>query len=579
MSKTPKFDAKVKEILDSTKPGERVCDLTGEKWMMDEEEIGWFKRFRVPPSNRAPLTRQRIMAGFLIGYQWWWQKHPQTGQPVLTFVHPESGIKVLPDREWHDKDFSNVKITFDQSQPFFDQLRDLEHKIPFQAARNLIEPENSIAINSFGDINSYFTALNSQAENSFYCVWSHRAIDSSDIHNVGTVQQGHSVDDSARVFNSRYLRDSNQIQHSAFIAFCDNCENCFGAVNQERKNNIFFNEQLTQSDYQAKISEINLGSRKVVRKFEKEFDQLLENSVWPASMSHDAEDCVGEYLFNARRCRYCFQCVNASRDLYYCGFTASDTHDNAFCLSVINVSGSYACVDAFDSQACQFCYSVCGSRKLEYCLQCIDCENCFGCVGLRRKKFCIFNEQYSEDSYWQKVDEIKLQLFEQSEYGEFFPLAMSPCYFLQSGAALYFGAGEEEAKQLGAKLYDPESMGAIGEKLNDVVVIRKASEIPDDIMDLDPEEWAGVPILDEISSRRFSMIRPEIEHYRRLKIAPPDQHPVFRIQAMMRRANIAVFEETKCDKCGDLITVAKNLAFPKRKIYCKKCYFAHMETR
>lgn len=579
MSKTPKFDVKIKEILDSTKPGERVCELTGEKWDMTEEEIGWYKKFSVPPINRSPLARQRIMAGFMIGYQWWWQHHPETGQPVLTFVHPASGIKVLPDRQWHDKDFSSINQIYDSTRPLFDQLHELELKVPFQAARNLIEPENSVAVNSFGDINSYFTALNSQAQNSFYCVWSHRAVDSSDIHNVSTVQQGHAIDDAARIFNSRHVRDSNQIQNSAFVAFCDNCEDCFGAVNQDRKKFVFFNEQLTEEEYRQQMTQIDIGKRSEVRKHEQAFDDLLRQSIWPANMSHDAEGCLGEYLFNARNCRYCFQCVNASRDMYYCGFTASDTHDNAFCLSVINASDSYSCVDAFDSQACRFCYSVGGSRNLEYCLQCIDCEDCFGCIGLRRKKFCILNQQYSETDYWAKLDEIKCQLLESGDYGQYFPLNMSPCYFPQSGAALYFGATEEDGALLGAKVYDPESMGAIGEQLSDTSQVKSATEIPDNIEDLDPEQWANVPIMDLEAERRFAMIKPEIEHYRKLKIAPPDQHPVFRIQAMMRRANIAVFEETKCDKCEESITVAKNLTFPKRTIYCKKCYFTYMETR
>ena len=41
MSRTPHYDAKIKVILDALQPGERVCEFTGEKWMMDEEEIFW----------------------------------------------------------------------------------------------------------------------------------------------------------------------------------------------------------------------------------------------------------------------------------------------------------------------------------------------------------------------------------------------------------------------------------------------------------------------------------------------------------------------------------------------------------
>ncbi|MBU0531082.1 MAG: hypothetical protein ABIG32_00860 [Candidatus Uhrbacteria bacterium] len=579
MSKTPKYDAKVKAILDTTEPGERTCELTGEKWVMDEEEIGWYKKFNVPPSKRSPLARQRVMAGFMIGYQWWWQRHPETNKPVLTFVHPASGIKVLPDKEWHAADFSGIYADYDPARSFFEQLGELERRVPFQAARNLIEPENSIAVNSFGDINSYFTALNSQAENSFYCVWSHRAIESSDIHNVATVQQSHQIDDAGRIFNSRYVRDSGQIQNSAFMAFCSDCEDCFGAVSQKRKKYLWFNEQLNESEYQKRISGIDLGTRSEVLRYQERFDEMLRESVWPENMSVDAEGCVGEYLFNVRNCRYCYQCVKASRDLFFCGFTASDTHDSAYCLSAISAADSYGCVDIFDSHACLLCNSVGGSLHLEYCLQCIDCENCFGCVGLRRKKFCIFNRQFTEDDYWKQLDEIKCALLARGEYGEFFPLAMSPCYFPQSGAAMYFGATAEDGRQLGAAEYDPESLGAIGEDLIDTAKTRRSDEVPDSIDALDVDEWAGTPIMDTESKRRFAMIKPEIAHYQKLRIAPPDRHPVFRIQQMMRRANIAVFEEVRCAKCHQSLTVAKNLAFPQRTIYCEACYRAYMETR
>ncbi|MFH1405368.1 MAG: hypothetical protein ABIH21_04725, partial [Patescibacteria group bacterium] len=99
MSKTPKYDEKVKAILDELKPHERTCALSGEKWMMDEEEISWYKHFLVPPSNHHPLVRMKVISSFATGFGWWWQKHPETGEPVLTYVHPATGIKALPDAE------------------------------------------------------------------------------------------------------------------------------------------------------------------------------------------------------------------------------------------------------------------------------------------------------------------------------------------------------------------------------------------------------------------------------------------------------------------------------------------------
>ena len=100
MSKTPNYDQKVKAILDDLTPGERTCSMTGEKWTMTEEEIGWYKKFNVPPSKVSPLTRWKHHGAWYVGYQYWYQRHPETRKPIICTVHPATGIKVLPDKEW-----------------------------------------------------------------------------------------------------------------------------------------------------------------------------------------------------------------------------------------------------------------------------------------------------------------------------------------------------------------------------------------------------------------------------------------------------------------------------------------------
>ena len=156
MSKTPNFDSKIKAIFDATEPGERVCALTGEKWIMTEEEIGWYKLFQVPPMKICSNTHRKWMAYFDVGYQFWWNKHFDTGKPVLSFHHPASGVRVLPDKEWYEKDFSDVAADIQVNQPFFSQLQALQLRVPLPATANDVMPENSISLFSFGDRDSYF---------------------------------------------------------------------------------------------------------------------------------------------------------------------------------------------------------------------------------------------------------------------------------------------------------------------------------------------------------------------------------------------------------------------------------------
>lgn len=72
------------------------------------------------------------------------------------------------------------------------------------------------------------------------------------------------------------------------------------------------------------------------------------------------------------------------------------------------------CVDSLVLRECELCYECTDCRKLYRSFYCQDCNNsdfliycfdlqgcseCIGCAGLRNKKYCIFNEQYSQEDY------------------------------------------------------------------------------------------------------------------------------------------------------------------------------------
>ena len=543
----------------------------------NSEEAGWLKKFGVPTSQRPILDRRRILAGFMTGYQWWWHAHPLTGKPILTYVHPATGIKVLPDQEWYAQDFSSFATSYQPTKSFFEQFRELQLKVPMLAQRNKIEPENSIAMGSFGDVNSYFSSSCEGSKDSFFCNWSERPDLSAEIHNVKQVTQSYRIDDCFNIYNSRYVRDGADILNSAFVFYAKDLEYCFGATSKKHKKFVFFNKQLTKEQYAEQMKTIDLSCRSSVAEYKKRFDDLLVNdTIWPQNMSVKDEGSSGEYIIGGTNCHFCYSAVGASRDQFWCSHTSGDSFDNAFCQHIHNTSNSYQCVDATDCTSCKCIYACGASQQLEYCMQCYNCENCFGCVGLQRKKFFIFNKEYSEADYFKRVDEIKAVMSAAGEYGEFFPLSFSPVYFGQSGAVLYYLATDEDGKKLGALQYDPESAGAIGD-LSDVSSYRKTSEIPDCIDALDVDEWAGVPVMDEHVNRRFAFLKPELEFYKKYRIAPPAHHFVHRIQDLIQESNSAVFEDTTCAKCHKTMLISKNKAFPKRTIYCRACFNTYFE--
>ncbi|MEK9157353.1 MAG: hypothetical protein AAB448_04495, partial [Patescibacteria group bacterium] len=561
MSKTPSFDSKLKPILDALQPGEQACSILGEKWQRDQKEIDVYCRFNVPPLTVSANTLWKWMAYYDAGYQFWWSKHPETGKPVLTFHHPASGIKVLPDVEWHAKDFSTITENADPSKPFFDQLRALELRVPFMATFNRVEPENSITLFSFGDRQSYFTFA-CAAERCFFACGAFQAEGSSLMHLVHQITDSHGILKSQRLFRCRYVRESLDCIDSTFLFDCRNCQNCFGAANKRNRQYVFMNEQLTKAEYEQRMAGIDLGKRSVVEQYQKQFDELLaKEGVWPENFNVNIQDSSGEYLANAVHCVECFDSSDAPTNQYRCCWNYGVNDSNAYMWGSVDSTECYMCVSSPNSNQSKFCYRSFRLDNCEFCMTCSDLRDCFGCIGLKKRQFCIFNKQYTEEEYWRLVDEIKCAMLDRAEYGNYLPTALSSTFVPESGAVVYGGATEEQLRLLGGQIFEADAEGATGADRIDPSKARRRDEIPDAIDDLG-DEWIGVPIYDEVSKRTFTYLRPEVEHYRRLRIAPPNIHFIRRIQELSHSGQVAAFEHATCSKCQTDVIVAKNVRYP-----------------
>src|SRR3989338_4584692 len=114
-------------------------------------------------------------------------------------------------------------------------------------------------------------------------------------------------------------------------------------------------------------------------------------------------------------------------------------------------------------------------------------------------------------------------MLDRGESGMFFPLSMGFSYVPENGAAIYCGATTDELAKMGGKMFEPTAAGAMGEGRVDPAKIRQTHEIPNSIDDL-TDDWVGVPIFDSVAKRTFAFLKPELEHYRALRIAPPTTH-------------------------------------------------------
>ncbi|MFH1315834.1 MAG: hypothetical protein ABIH67_05585 [Candidatus Uhrbacteria bacterium] len=576
MSKTPNYDIKVKEILDSLKPGERVCDLTGEKWLMDEREIGWYKKFNVPPSKYSPLNRMRLMHGYFVMWNIWYNKHAETGKPILSTIHPATGIRVLEDLEWYDRDFSELAKDLDSSRSFLDQYYELNRSVPRPAHDNIVQPEDSIAFLSFGDQDSYFV-LAGRTKRCFYCSNGFDCQDSAEIMMGKNIADSYNVLNSSRLHRCNFVRDCLDCIDCTFMFDCRNCEHCFGAANKRNKKYLWFNEQLSEREYKKRMKEVDLSSSRIKQEYENRFEQFLkEQAVWPENVNINCENSTGEYLEDTTNARECYHIRGGSRDLDHVTFClGAPSHDCAYCGGATGASDCYYSTGVTNCKDAKFCMNfVTNSQNVEYCERCNDCENCFGCVGLVRKKFCILNKQYSEEDYWKVLDDLKCQMLDQGEYGDIPNLRFSTQHW--TCLLDLYEIDRDMAIKLGAEDFDLVSHGAEGPEI-DPARLQSPDSLPDCVTQIDFESVTNTMYQDDVVNRRYGYLRPELELYQRLNIAPPRKHPRSRMLDLELILNKPEFIESNCQMCNKPVTIAKNLTYPDRKIYCRPCYLEYLE--
>ena len=126
----------------------------------------------------------------------------------------------------------------------------------------------------------------------------------------------------------------------------------------------------------------------------------LSLSVWN---SENADYC--NYIGHVKNSYLIFGSVY-SEDCYY-----GSPYYSKDCLDTLVVRACeqcYECVDCRKLTRCFYSRDCWHSDNLLFCYDCQGCSECIGCAGLRKKKFCIFNEQLPEEEYRRRKAELNL---------------------------------------------------------------------------------------------------------------------------------------------------------------------------
>ena len=452
---------------------------------------------------------------------------------------------VYDQKVWWSDDWDALTygVDFDFSRPFFEQFEKLRNRVP-QMSLFVISGtlENSDYTNCTGYLkNCYLVGEADYNEDSYF---SNRLFHNKNLIDCSTVHDSelcYECIDCSTCQRLKFSQECNNCHDSWFLNNCNSCSDCIACINQRQKKYMIFNKQYSKEEYEKIKNSFDV--EKIMDFFKTQPHLNLHEE--------QNQNSFGDHLYNSKNARYCFDC-DGLEDSNYCTRLVGPVKD---CMDYTSWGSKaelvYQCAscgaNAYYLKFCSNCTT--NNSNMEYCYQCTGCDELFACTGLKRKKFCIFNKQYSESDYRALKEKIIEHMKKTGEYGEFFPISFSPHAYNDTIAMDEFPIDKENAISKGYKWHDPETRESIA----------PTPEVP----------------LCESCKLNFKLMPQELAFYKENGIQIPTNCPLCRHKARQRKRSSVNLREVACTKCGKSIMTG----IPKEQsenIYCKECYLSEV---
>ena len=449
--------------------------------------------------------------------------------------------------DWDAKTYAR---DYDFSKPFFEQFLDLRNIVPRCGIVRQGFSINSEYTNRVTDMkNSYLIFETTNAEDCRYGMGYDFSRNCMDCFTAQKSERCYECIDVYQCSNLQYSQECIECSNSKYLYNCRNCSDCYGCVNVRNKSYCIYNEQFTPEQYKEEIKKFDI----------QRFEDLKKTLPVPALVTHKSTNVSGNWIENSKNvfqsynvlevedARYCYR-VLYGKDLMDFG-PWSGKSERVY--EAIN-SG----LQCADIKFVNECWSQ--LINAEYCFNCHSSQNLFGCNGLRKAEYCIFNKQYTPSEYAVQMSKIKHQMTNDKEYGEFFPMSLSPHAYNESVAQQFFPLTKEQALAKGYRWRDEE---------------KRTYQIGGDVVAC---EHAGTCA--QQCTTAFKMIPDELEFYKQFDIPLPKLCPNCRhFERLAKRPPLKLYDRT-CANCQKNIQTSYAPDSPRGEagrpetVFCVECY-------
>lgn len=519
------------------------------------------KKYDIPAPSLCPPCRQHRRMAFRNERNLYHRKCDLTGKSIISMYDQNSPYKVYDQTEWWgDKwDAMDYGQEFDFSRPFFEQFAELMLKVP---RINLInkQQENSEYCNfSCANKNCYLLFTSGWAQDSYYSNRVLKCRDVFDCSNITDSELCYEVLDSSACYNCAWLQDSTNCRDCFFGFDLKGCQDCFACYGLRNKQYCIANEQLNKEEYQERVKELKAD----LQTSKKDFFESQKGVIRKFFNGINAENCTGNSIFNSKNCFNCFEVQGLEDCKYVCNATElKDCYDND---NNDHSELSYEVIGGESDYHQCFADISWFNKGVFYTSLCFHSKNLFGCVGLKRAEYCILNKQYTKEEYEEMVPRVIEHMKKTGEFGEFFPIKISPFAYNETIADEYFPFNEEEVKEKGWKW----KSGDEEKKYRG-----PDYQIPESIEDVDQEICDKILICEE-SEKPYKILKPELRFYKKMGIPVPKLCPDQRHKKRLALRNPRKLWDRQCARCQKGIKTTYQEG-RSEEVVCEECYLQEL---
>lgn len=542
-----------------------TCRISNQSFPITDKDEVFYQKMGVPPPTLCPEERRRRRLAIRNEMSLYNRTCDKTGKSIISQYAPDSPYVVWETEEWWKDDWDPLEHgqEFDFERPFFEQFAELQAKVPRMALNNIAAENSRYASYALRNKDCYLVYTADENEKCYYCRFADRNYQCMDCDFTYDSRFSIGLMHAENVESCFY---SQKIKNSSGLYFCynlQNCHDCMFTTNVQNKQYMMFNKQLTKEEYEARKKNLGLDTAEGFQKAMAHFQDVLSKTPRKHLENKNCEDCVGDYLVDCKNVEESYDCYRC-RDVKFAThlLEAQDCYDWDFIGYKSELCYEMAS-SAYRINNSRFCMNVWeGGEDLVYSDLCLGNKDLFGCVGLRKKQYCILNRQYTQEEYEELVPKIIEHMKKTGEWGEFFPISISPYGYNETVANEYFPLTKEEALKRGYKWHDKDESSAY--QGPEVV-------LPESISDAVQDDVCATILRCVKSGALYKIIPQEFTMYKKFGISLPRLSPITRHEARMALRNPRVLYDRECLGCQ--VQVKTSYA-PDRSepVLCEGCY-------